>query len=248
MSDYERIKLLTCNTNKSRDWAFFKDSSSNLKSFIQEAQADIVFLQEVIGMDIKRKIANSHFEALADELWHDFAYMKNSVSPNKHYGNAILSRFPIMHYENINISTNKYERRGLLYAQIEIPQGESSKRVDLYCTHLNLLQNGRDKQLEIIITEINNRSKDTPFIISGDFNDWNLRIGKGLESKLGVTECGKCLTGEYLKTFPSFFPVLCLDRIFVHGFEVLNTPKIKSKTFYSLSDHIPILAEVKLNG
>ena len=63
--------------------------------------ADLVFLQEVLG-DHQRhaqRFANwpeePQYEFLADSVWRDFAYGRNSVYDLGHHGNAVLSRYPL---------------------------------------------------------------------------------------------------------------------------------------------------------
>src|SRR5687767_3184071 len=95
---------------------------SAIKEAIQSTKAEIVFLQEVIGEHSKhaKRVSDwpedSHFEFLADSIWEHFAYGKNAVYTEGHHGNAILSRRPITFWENIDISNNRLERRGLLHA------------------------------------------------------------------------------------------------------------------------------------
>ena len=68
--------------------------------------ADIVCLQEVMGahevhpLHVENWPDTSHYEFLADTMWSDFAYGRNAVYPEGHHGNAVLSRYPIEHYEN----------------------------------------------------------------------------------------------------------------------------------------------------
>ena len=75
---------------------------------------DIIFLQEVVGAHHKHAIrfsnwpSNPQYEFLADSVWQDFAYGKNAVYAEGHHGNAILSRFPIIRWENIDISAHRF--------------------------------------------------------------------------------------------------------------------------------------------
>ena len=53
------------------------------------------------------------YEVLADGVWTQHAYGRNAVYPNGHHGNAVLSKFPIVHHENRDVSVGKHEQRGL---------------------------------------------------------------------------------------------------------------------------------------
>lgn len=91
---------------------------------MRTVSADIVCLQEVMGahevhpMHFENWPDTPHYEFLADTMWSDYAYGRNAVYPEGHHGNAVLSRFPIEHYENRDVSVGESEKRGLLYCRI----------------------------------------------------------------------------------------------------------------------------------
>ena len=70
-----------------------------LRDRLHGLAADIVFLQEVVG--VHRGHAARHqdwpvkpqHEFIADTVWREVAYGKNAVSRHGHHGNAVLSRF-----------------------------------------------------------------------------------------------------------------------------------------------------------
>jgi len=114
--------------------------------------ADIVFLQEVRGRHDRhaRRYHNwpdaPQYEFLADTVWSDFAYGRNSVYDAGHHGNAILSRFPILAWDNQDISMRRFERRGLLHCEIGITRW--NQRLHCVCVHLGLRGPERSRQLE----------------------------------------------------------------------------------------------------
>jgi hypothetical protein len=59
-------------------------------------------------------------EFIADSVWHEVAYGKNAVSHHGHHGNAVLSRYPIIAHENLDISAHAFESRGLLHCTIRL--------------------------------------------------------------------------------------------------------------------------------
>src|SRR5713101_8281303 len=71
-----------------------------LRDRLKGLGADIVFLQEVVGRNLRHARRHKDWptepqhEFLADHVWTDFAYGKNAVYDEGHHGNAILSRFP----------------------------------------------------------------------------------------------------------------------------------------------------------
>lgn len=241
-----KINVMTYNVNKSRDAIFRNESGAKLKKYFKASGADIIFLQEVLGSSQRRDILDCEFEPMADELWKDFAYGKNAVSQGSHHGNAILSKYPITEVENFDISNNRLEQRGLLFAKIAIPVDGSLVEVHLYCLHFDLLQRGRDMQLKVLEEKINKHSINQPCIIAGDFNDWNLKLAKRLGEKSQLIDCGKFLSGKYLNTFPALFPFLPLDHVFVKGVSPTKIVTRMESGMKNLSDHLPMSIELEI--
>ena len=67
---------------------------------------------EVHPMHFENWPDTPHYEFLADTMWSDYAYGRNAVYPEGHHGNAVLSRFPIEHYENRDVSVGESENAG----------------------------------------------------------------------------------------------------------------------------------------
>src|SRR5207302_1033944 len=63
------------------------------------------------------------------------AYGPNFVLAGRPYGNAILSRFPIAHAHNYDLSVPRREPRGCLRADLTLPDGAS---LHLFNLHLGL--------------------------------------------------------------------------------------------------------------
>lgn len=256
-----RLKILSYNIHKGFDWKNQNYFLHEMKDFIQSSHADIVCLQEVVGKNERYKnqgLIDSQFEFLAEEIWPHFSYGHNAVYDHGHHGNLILSKYPIETYENIDISTNKLEKRGLLLCKIQLSEEEGqSKYVYAACSHLNLLHGGRLLQYQKIKEHIraclsNQDDQNIPFIIAGDFNDWNQKCAHVFEDELKMQEVHKAIYGNFARTFPSALPLLCLDRIYVKNVhvshvEILGPTKTKN-VLHHLSDHLPLYCEVDING
>lgn len=245
-----KLKILSYNIHKgftigNRDFIL-----EQIRLALRETDADILFLQEILGdhQDKKCKIPDwktaIQFEYLADSVWPHYAYGKNAVYPEGHHGNAILSKFPIIGWENHVISTNRFEHRGLLKTKVMIPQIE--KELLLCNTHLDLTQTGRNLQADMLIKYMS-QEKNTPWILVGDFNDWNKKISPKIEKSLEATEVFKYLTGKYPPTFPSFLPILSLDRVFIHNLKPIAATTLTNSHWKNLSDHLPLYVEIDLS-
>ena len=100
------LKVLTYNIHKGFSATNLRFILHEIKQSLRHVDADIVFLQEVHG---ERKISNNRFdnwpnsrqfEYLADQVWHHYAYGKNAIYKSGHHGNAILSKYPFLEWEN----------------------------------------------------------------------------------------------------------------------------------------------------
>jgi endonuclease/exonuclease/phosphatase family metal-dependent hydrolase len=220
-----------------------------LRDGLRALDPDVVFLQEVQGLNQRYALRfNTHpvepqYEFLAGETW-QHVYGCNAVYDHGHHGNAILSRYPLVSFENQDVSDHRFEKRGLLHCVVAVPGWR--RNLHLVCVHLSLHERGRNRQLEAISGRLEElASRDVPIIIAGDFNDWRHRASAILQRRLGMTEAAVARHGRPLATFPSMMPLLRLDRIYVRGFRVSTSTVHKGKPWSMLSDHLAISAELE---
>ena len=146
------LRVATYNIHKGL--SFFKRRMviHELRERLRALNVDLVFLQEVLGTH--ERYAQRHdnwpaapqYEFLADTVWTQYAYGRNAVYDSGHHGNAVLSRFPIIRWDNQDVSTHRFERRGLLHCEIGVPQW--THPLHCICVHLGLFARGRSRQLE----------------------------------------------------------------------------------------------------
>ena len=245
------IKILTYNIHKGFSPINRRFILHEIKSSLHLIDAHVVFLQEVHGeRNISIKHSNSwpsnqQFEFIADQVWHHHAYGKNAIYKSGHHGNAILSKYPFVEWENINVSMLKSASRSLLHGAIEIPG--TNQRIHVICVHLGLFGLERERQLSTLAKRIKSHvPSNAPLIIAGDFNDWRGRAGYYLYHDLGVKEAFKNKNGAYARTFPAWLPVLSMDRIYFRGLNLINCIHLHGAPWHRLSDHTPLLAEFRL--
>lgn len=264
-----KLRITTYNIHKGVSSFGSRPRIHALKQAITSMQADILFLQEVQGqhdMHALKHAANwpelSQQDFLAGDS-HHCAYGMNAIYDHGHHGNALLSNFPILSSRNQNVSDHAYEARGILHCVIQMPEAE----VHCYVVHLGLFAGSRKRQTEALINAVSSSSpKDAPIIIAGDFNDWGNHLSEVLRTSLGVGEVfdeslSRRGLGSYLRqlsgrgpkiqparTFPAALPLLQLDRIYVRGFEVDSAQVLHGALWGRLSDHAPIVANLRLRG
>ncbi|TXI19772.1 MAG: EEP domain-containing protein [Nitrosomonas sp.] len=246
------IKVLTYNIHKGFSATNLRFVLHEIKNLLRHLDADIVFLQEVRGeCNISKKSftdrsASRQFEFLADQVWHHHAYGKNAIYKSGHHGNAILSKYPFVEWENINVSMLRSASRSLLHGAIQIPG--IIKKIHIICVHLGLFELERERQISMLAKRIGSHvPADEPLIIAGDFNDWRGRVEHYLHQDLGVKEVFKNRHGVHARTFPAWLPLLSMDRIYFRGLDVVDCIYLQGKPWRRLSDHIPLVAEFRLN-
>ncbi|MFC4274913.1 endonuclease/exonuclease/phosphatase family protein [Achromobacter aloeverae] len=244
------LKLLTVNTHKGFTFFNRKYILPELRDAVRAVGPDLVFLQEVLGAHEGHAArfagwpATSQYEFLADSIWADFAYGRNAVYPQGHHGNAVLSKFPIVHYENMDISVAGHEKRGLLHCVIEPP---GRPQVHAICVHLGLRESHRQGQLDLLCGRIEREiPRGHPVLIAGDFNDWRLRAHGKLSGCAGLKEVFISTQGVAARTFPARWPLLRLDRIYVRDTRRFQPLALATRPWAHLSDHTPLAAEVEL--
>ncbi|WP_243391974.1 endonuclease/exonuclease/phosphatase family protein [Polynucleobacter meluiroseus] len=218
-----------------------------LRQKMRDCNPDLLFLQEVQQEHrghAKRFSAwpaseLTHF--LSEDCWHAWHYGRNAQYQAGHHGNAILSKRPLNHGQNYDISAYRFEKRGLLHSSVQLE--DAANLIHCFCVHLALFERGRERQLEQILRYIDTLANQGPTIVAGDFNDWRNRISSPMRAA-GFQEVFEVMTGAPAKTFPSFKPMLPMDRIYVRGFKIHAATILHEEQM--LSDHLGISAELEL--
>lgn len=199
---------------------------------IGELDADIVALQEVLspvsGFDVHahlREATGFHFAAAA-----------TLQLAGGTFGNALLSRWPIVDCIARDLSVGTREPRGALDAIV----ARDGRELRVIATHLGLRASERAEQVTRLVEHARG-GPDVPVILAGDFN---VARAKGRELRTCVAHFGAVKT---LPTFPSFAPVLPLDRIFVDPRGALFEVSVhRSRRARIASDHLPLIATLDL--
>jgi len=154
-----------------------------------------------------------------------------------HYGNALLTRLPILDVRKFDLTVYKREPRGAL--DVRLDAGGATLRV--IATHLGLMPSERRLQVQRILGEVE-EDDQTVTVLLGDINEW-LIVGRPLRwlhARFGRGAGGR--------TYPSWFPVFKLDRIWarpsgaLQSFRVHLTPLTRRA-----SDHLPVTAAIAVD-
>ena len=245
----DTLHIATYNIHKGL--SFFKRRLviHDVRHHLRALNADLMFLQEVQGGHARqaRRFADwpdqPQHEFIADSVWTDFAYGRNAIYDGGHHGNAILSRFPILRWDNEDISEHRFESRGLLHCEIEL-KGWSAP-LHCVCVHLGLTARHRSSQMRALRLRIERMvPQDAPLIVAGDFNDWGRHAQQELAVPLGMHEVFEHILGRPARSFPAALPMFHLDRIYVRGFSVKHARVHHGQVWARVSDHAALTATI----
>jgi len=210
---------------------------------------DIVALQEV-DFGRRRSGGADQTKIIAERLGWYSHFHPAMRRDDEHYGNAILSRYQLTFRCGVELPGIPpffcRENRTAMEVNIETGQG----KVHVINTHLGLGWRERLLQAQLF-TSAEWRAAiadDTPLILLGDFNSLRgSRPYRILNRHLRDVREFIQPTGS-IRTFPTRFPVLAVDHIFVNAaIQPLSVTVHRSPLARIASDHFPLMAEFALS-
>ncbi len=239
------LRLVTYNIHKGIGGVDRRYRLARIVDVLAHLEPDIAFLQEVDdGVPRSRRDRQVELLAEATGLRH-YAYQRNVRLRQGHYGNAILSRFPLSDIVHCNLTIPLKKPRRALLCHVRVPIGSSHRRIVLANAHLGLAGFERTIQVKRLLKSamLARAHRTTPVVVGGDFNDvWGTLGGKLLEP------AGFCSAGKQVKTFPAFYPMRPLDRLFFRGaMELDHAYASRSRLASEASDHLPLVALFRLH-
>jgi endonuclease/exonuclease/phosphatase family metal-dependent hydrolase len=166
------------------------------------------------------------------------------------YGNAILSRWPLLDSDNIDLTIGPKKRRGALHARARVslddnaPGEARSRTLHLFNLHLGLSGIERRMQLKKMLghSTFARIADDTPTLVAGDLNDIWGTLGRQVMHPAGFFG-----TGRMPRTFPAYAPVRPLDSLYVRGaLEIDSLLPSRLSLARQASDHLPLIADLRL--
>lgn len=195
-------------------------------SVIRHWSPDVVALQEVDS----RGRTDDPFVQLAEAVGGHRIDARSIVTKDGDYGQALMSRWPFAEPpEILDVSYREREPRRAISARILSDLGE----VRVVATHLGLSIHERHAQAHALIDLV----QPTRTLVVGDFNDWFW-----VKSVRGVL-AQACPVRTRLRTFPSWLPMMRLDRIYVSRDGAIRSVRTDRKA-RRYSDHLPVIADV----
>ena len=244
------LRVVTYNIHKGLSQFNRRLAVYDLREALRTLGADIVFLQEVQGRNQRHAARLDNWpdepqhDFLAADVWQATAYGRNVINDHGHHGNAILSRFPIAHAFNQDVTHMRFERRGLLHCIIQVDW--LTMPLHCVCVHLSLFARSRRRQMDALSSYLERiTDADSPLIVAGDFNDWRNEADALLAHRLGLDEAITDGAGSPGRSFPAQKPVLRLDRIYLRGFSIARATIHAGRPWSKISDHAALSAQLE---
>ena len=202
---------------------------------IAELDADVVALQEFtypagVALETRTPVVLTTLDRYECALGPTRQTLKEEW-----FGNALLTRHPIVEVHRLDLSIERREPRGAVAATIDV----DGTPLHVLAAHLGLRIRERRFQVRQILDYLDS-VRDTFFVVLGDFNDWlpGRSVVHVLDRRLGRP--------PRPGSFPVFWPIVPLDRIWVHPMRALRRVFAHATPAARLaSDHLPVVAELE---
>jgi endonuclease/exonuclease/phosphatase family metal-dependent hydrolase len=232
------LRIATYNIHRSRGLDG-RTRPERIAAVLSDIDADIIALQEVIGSGPR---GGSHAEAIGAALGMGWVMAPARLLRGHHFGNAVLSRFPITQHLGHDLSWKTCEPRRLQRVDVTV----NGAALHIYNVHLGTAILERRHQAQRLTSIVSDRHVVGPKLVVGDFNEWM----KGLATTLLSARLRSVDLKDFLprrRTYPGLFPLLHLDHIYYAGrVEVVAVELPRTRLALVASDHLPLVADVRV--
>jgi endonuclease/exonuclease/phosphatase family metal-dependent hydrolase len=239
-----RLRVLSYNIHKCIGGVDRRYEPDRVVDVIRKLDTDVVMMQEV-DAGVSRSRHDKQVDLLGDMLGmpHRVWYPNVDVRGGGQYGNAVLSRYPIIESSNVDLTLRFKKPRSVLHGVIRVRHDDVDRTVHVFNMHLGLARYERRRQLDKFLGchPFAHLHHDTPIVVGGDLND----VYGGLGDLLAPA--GFRGIDRRPLTFPAWGPLRALDAIFVRGdVDFLRLSRCDSELARRASDHRPLIADVRL--
>lgn len=206
---------------------------------IRDADADIVGLQEV-DRGVERTGRRDIVKELADLTGLRHAFGKNIDLQGGDYGNALLSRFPIVSEGNRPLDpVGGGEQRGVLQTVLDV----GGRRVLVLTTHFDHRRDSAQRPRSAAqMVDMVGQWGDGPVIMMGDFNDVSGSEAHRTLTAIATDAWAAVGKGDGF-TIPVASPTRRIDWILLRGLTPVEARVIQTDA----SDHLPVLVTATLD-
>lgn len=187
------------------------------------------------GVLLLQEMDNAGSDAIAERFGFDYVYYPGSKHQGKDFGNAVLSRWPIVDDHKLILphrNPSNGRIRIAVSASLETPQG----LVHVYSVHTETPWLGPRARLEQSEAIADDAARfDPPLVIGGDFNTLE---GESVDAtaEIFTDRSYQWATKSITDTVDSPVGAFTLDHIFTRGYDVLSAHTQGTDA----SDHQPV--------
>lgn len=210
-------------------------SPERVAEVLTTLDADIIGLQEV-GWHHRGETGLDQFRFLAEATGRNLATAPTKNGRNGHFGNALLSRFPIVEQTPFDLTLPGKEPR----TGVDAIVAAHGREIRVMVVHLGLTPWERARQYDQLASRHEARAH-LPTLVMGDFNEW------AVQPKRLVRLSRRFAHHAHPPSFPASLPTLRLDRVLVGGglrLESCAAPRLVPT--FRASDHLPVVGRVTL--
>lgn len=233
------LRVVTYNVHRCRGMDR-RTRPDRVTAVLRDIKPDIIALQEVVGSGPN---GASHIEEIGAGLGMGWVMAPARLLRGHQFGNAILSRFPIVRHTEHDVSWRTCEQRRLQRVDIDV----ESHHLRVYNVHLGTAILERRYQAQRVARIVTGRRRrNIAKLLVGDFNEWM----KGLTTELLSSRLKSVDLSQYLtrrRTYPGLFPIMHLDHIYYSGpIEVVHVELARTRLSLVASDHLPLVADIRI--
>lgn len=212
-----------------------------IAKIITASKADIVMLQEV-DQGTQRTNQVDQPAELARLTGMQVVFGGNLKFQGGDYGNAILSRFPIVASKNHPLpNLTEGEPRGVLAANISLPAELGGATIRVLSTHFDHRQDNRDRAASVETLKNLSRDWTEPQILGGDLN-----MTRENEAMRQFVVNWTLASDTERPTSPAQAPRRQIDYIAFRPAEKFAVREVRVLDEPVASDHCPLLAVIEL--
>ena len=214
---------------------------------IAEFEPDLVALQE---LDVKRPRSQRLDQPaiIAATLRMDAHFAPAFTAGDAHYGNAVLSRFPMSIRQMGPLpgdGRRVTEPRGAMWVSIDL----GDRELHIINTHLGLSSRERAAQADELLGErwLERLAHREPAVLCGDFNALPFSgVYRTLRARLRDAQ-RDFPSSRAQSTYPARWPAFRIDHIFVsEGLTIERVGALATRKTRLASDHLPLMATLVL--
>ena len=203
---------------------------------IAEIRPDVIGLQEVVRENGVPDADQARYLAAALDM--TLVMGETRMFRDGTYGNAVLTRLPVLASSRCDLSCDGREPRGALRVDL----GVDNTAVHVFNCHFGLAFHERRAQIELLHAFLRATDCEGPRLLMGDFNEWHRGpVTRGLRREFSSP------MRRLRRTHPAVFPLFRLDRIYwdveLQGEEFHVH---RSRLARVASDHLPVVARVRV--